>query len=100
MENCKVLSDGSVVGTLIYVSNFEEFDTNPDNQNGNYFMIELGDKYKGKDITVQRNGGVAKTEKDTQWLIRVPSTDTTYEFKDGEDVIITLNFKNAKLENE
>ena len=101
-DDCAVLADGSVIGTLKYVDDYTEYDeSNPEMQKGNFFAVEFGSNYSGKEISARRNDQEEpKKAMDTQWVLRVPSVDTTFEFKDGEDAIITLNFKNAKLENE
>ena len=100
-DDCEVLDNGNVIGTLHYVNDYKEYDeNNPEMQKGNFFVIKLAAKYEGKDISCQRNDQEKpKVVQDTSWVLRVPSKDTTFTFKDGEDIIITLKFKNATLEN-
>lgn len=98
-EDTKILGDGTVEGTLKYVSGWKEFNvSNVEEQSGNYFPLQLGKTYKGKEITVKKNGeGDGKTAADTDWILRVSSTDTTFKFSEGKNDIVTLNFKNATL---
>ena len=100
-KDVKVSEDGTVTGTLKHVSGFTWF--NPSNvgeQTGNYFPFKLGEKYTGKDVTVQRNGGTAKTANDTEWVVRVPSNDTVYTVKAKDVDDLKLNFSKATLKTE
>lgn len=96
-----ILADGSVTGTLYHVSDFEAF--NPGNlveQSGNYFPMHLDDeKYGGKAITVKRgDAGSGKTANELDWILRVPSKETTFTFSEGGKDFLTLNFTKANLQ--
>lgn len=94
----KVYADGSVTGTLKYVTDFEEFNyTDIGEQSGHYFPVHL--TKTGTTMTLKKNG-VAKPGKqdmafDADLLFRVDGKDTTHTIEvDGKEVI-TLNFKKA-----
>lgn len=88
---------GGVYGTLKYVSGWTQFNQSDANeQSGNYFPIDLGDKYKGQEITCE--GKNKKTAEDTEWVLRVENNDSTFKFSTGDKEILNLNFKNTNLE--
>ena len=92
-------ADGSVTGTLKYVTGWTEFNSADENeQSGYFFPLHLDEeKYAGKSITTQRNGGKAKTAKDLDWILRVPDNDTVWTIKCGAEAIATLNFSGTGL---
>lgn len=92
-------ADGSVTGTLKYVTGWTEFNSADESeQNGYFFPLHLDEeKYGGKSITVQRNGGKAKTAKDLDWVLRVPDNDAVWTVKCGSEEIVTLRFTKAAL---
>lgn len=92
-------ADGSVTGTLKYVTGWTQFNsTDESEQSGFFFPFHLDDeKYAGKSITVQRSGGKAKTAKDLDWILRVPDNDAVWTVKCGAEEIVKLSFANAVL---
>ena len=50
-EDTMISKDGSVIGTLKYVSQWKEFSNSKEEQSGYYFPVILDEKYKGKEIT-------------------------------------------------
>lgn len=100
-SDVRVLSDGSVVGTLKYVPNYREFnETNVGEQSGNYFPLTLDAKYRNKPITVEKEDGTSKTATDTEWILRVKDKGSMFTFKDDQTEIVKLNFAKATLEGE
>lgn len=96
-----IRDDGSVIGTINYISKYPEFSNNPDEQKGNFFPIKLDAKYAGKPITVKRNDGeTTKTEQDLEWILRLASKDATYTFEADGAQIIKLNFKKATVKTD
>lgn len=98
-----IKSDGSVIGTLKYVSSFPEFNTNDESeQRGNFFPITLSQT--GSKMTLKKNG-VAKDGKtnmnfDKDIIFRVGSKSDKFSVEvDGHEVI-TLNFEGATLQNQ
>lgn len=88
---------GDVYGTLKYISDFTAFNPSDDSeQRGNYFPVDLGDKYDGKQITC--TGEKSKTAEDTEWVLRVASNDSTFKFSTDGEEILTLKFKDADLQ--
>lgn len=104
-------ADGSVTGTLNYITGWSEFSSNPEEQNGNFFPIKLDDAYQGQTIKVTKRApnvtissrlieGYTETVKEAQdleWVIRVPNKDTTFKFEANDVELFTLNFKKASL---
>lgn len=96
----RVLRDGSVIGTLKYVTEFEQFNkSNPAEQKGNYFPMRL--TKPGSKMTLKKNGaaapGKSEMDFDPELVLRVDSPETTFTVEvDGKDVV-TLNFRKAKL---
>lgn len=95
-----MLEDGSVTGTLKYVTGFTQFSTAvPSEQEGNFFPFTLGTT--GSKMTLKTNG-VAKPRTtdmafDKDIIFRVTDNSTTFTVEvDGAEVV-TLNFANAKL---
>lgn len=100
----RVMGDGKVIGTLKYKDGFTDFSSNTADQKGNYFPFVLGSDYEGKEITVKKNSGTAKTATDTVWVLKVTQNDkfAFYEGTQHENgtPIITLDFSEANLEKE
>lgn len=102
----KIHADGSVTGTLKYVSSFTDFDSS--NNTGNFFPFHLGEQYKNKPITVTTCNGEGcsgsdntktKTATDCDWVVKVKQRNTTFKFEAEGKEIITLNFEEAGLPN-
>lgn len=95
----KVLEDGTVKGTFKYVTDYTEFSSNTEEQNGYYFPFSL--KKSGTKMTFKKNGSPVKEgiayEKDN--VFRVTSSDTFTVSVDDEDVI-TFKFNQANFNEE
>ena len=91
--------DGCVTGTVKFVESWPEFNVaNVEEQSGYYFPFHLDDTYKGKPITVQREGGQSKTATDQDWILRLTDgKNTVYTVKDGETEIVKLSFDNIRF---
>ena len=99
-KDVKVAEDGSVSGTLLYVPEYPEFSSVPDEQKGNYFPVYID--REGERLTIDKNG-TEKTQNfpaDHLLVIRVDSPDTTVKISVDKLEITTLNFKKAKLKEE
>lgn len=93
-----ILEDGSTVGTFPYVTEYKEFSDNADEQEGHYLALDLGEQYDGQEIGVKRNDQEEpKKETDTQWVLRVPSNEATFEITANDAPVLTLSFKGATL---
>ena len=89
-------SSGAVTGTLNYITGWDKFSSNVDEQSGNYFPLKLDDKYSGKQITCE--GTTTKKANDLEWVLLVKGTDSTFKFSTDDDSnFLTLTFKNATL---
>lgn len=96
----RILADGTVIGTLKHVSGYAEFSSAPAEQEGNFFQMSLGDRYKGKEITVTSlHKSKVKKEFDTDWVLRIESNKSAFKFECGEEKIITLRFSEVTLES-
>lgn len=98
-----VRADGSVVGTFLYVKNFEQFNANnPAEQEGHYFPFRLAKRSANGKMTLKTNGA-AKPEKtdmtyDPEIIFRISDPNTTFTVElDGEDYV-TLNFRKATFQ--
>lgn len=100
-DNVTLTGDGvnvSVSGDVKHITGWTEFNpTVSAEQEGNYFPITLSAAYSGKPITVQRNDAAPKTAVDRNWILRIPSKETTFTFSVEGEVIFVLNFSNAEL---
>ena len=86
---------GNVTGTLNYIKGWEQFSTNADEQNGNYFPVHISDEYAGKDITCK--GKTEHTAQDLDWVLLVKDKDSTFTFTCEGKTILTLSFTGATL---
>lgn len=90
--------DGSVTGNIKYVSDYSEL-FGKQEKTGSFFPFVLDDSYKGKEITVQREGGSAKTAIDTEWILRLTDADKTeYNISCDDTQIAHLDFADATIE--
>lgn len=88
--------NGSVKGDVKHVTGYELFPE--EEQDGNFFPIVLDSSYKGKEITVRRKGGTAKTQADTEWIVRLSDGKATeYDVSSGGTKIAHLDFAGANL---
>lgn len=91
-------TNGNVIGTFPYKSEFESFSTKPEEKSGHYFALELGDEYEGKPITVK--GMQEKTAVDRKWVLRIDGVveaGKKFTFSTDGKQIATLDFANATL---
>lgn len=99
-DDTYVAEDGTVNGTLKYVTGFEAFNsTVPAEQEGHYFPFKL--TQTGTKMTFYKNGSPTKSnlDFDPEILFRVDDNSTIWKVEvDGAEVI-TLNFVKATLES-
>lgn len=98
-DDVKVLSDGSVTGTLKHVTDFVGFSSNVSEQNGYYFPFRLSQP--GTKMTIKKNG-VASAEKtdmvfDPEIILRIDDKDVTFTIDVDGTEVVTLNFKGVNL---
>ena len=95
----KVYADGSVVGTLKYVSSYPQFSSAAAEKKGNYFPLTL--TKTGTTMTIKKNGTAAldKTniDFDKDIVLRVDSQSTIFTIEVDSSPVVTLNFKKATL---
>ncbi len=93
-SDVKVFEDGSVEGTLKYVTGYTQFSGQPDEQEGYYFPFRL--VKSGTKMTFKKNG--QETKKDIAWeadnVFRVTASDTFEVLVDDEHVV-TFSFARA-----
>lgn len=99
-DDVKINAGGAVTGHFKYVEDYSE--AFPGEQEGYFFPVSLSDGYKEQNIKVKREsgeGGVEKTEKDQDWVLRLTDgVETVYSFKtDKDEPILTLSFRGATL---
>lgn len=104
-EDIKVLTDGSVAGTLKYVEGYIPYW--PDNeamQSGHFFPLTLGSNYSsGKKLEIVKNSGEPKVIEfndnpfDSDIVLRVEQSDS-FEIKVDDATVVTLTFTNATFQ--
>lgn len=98
-EDTYVCENGTVHGTLNYVTGYTSFNaTKPEEQQGYYFPFVLT-ATEGEKMTFVKNGVVTKKDipYDQDILFRVMTPNTTYEvIVDGKSVV-KLNFRTAEF---
>lgn len=90
--------DGNVIGTFPHKADFSEFSNDESEQEGHYFVMELGTEYEGKPITMK--GTQEKTATDRKWVLRVDGVveqGKKFEVECDGKKIMTLDFANATL---
>lgn len=96
----RILTDGTVLGTLLYVKGYKDFSNIPAEQNGYYFPCSLVG-VTGTKMTIKKNGEsrADKTDMDfdPEFLFRVQDNDDTYTIEVDGTEVVTLNFKQAIL---
>ena len=90
--------DAKVLGTLKHVTDYQDFSTIPEEQEGNYFPVTIDRSYTGQPITVEKTGASPKTAIDLNWIIRIPDKSTKVTVKKGNVKLFTLDFSNADLQ--
>lgn len=99
--NARVLTNGDVVGTVNYVSGYEQFSGDTAMQSGHFFPITFGEKYDGQTL---KSKGLVYGEKeytldeDRTLIVRVENVEgDKLEIVQGEEPVITLNFATATI---
>ena len=95
----KILSDGTVEGTLYNVDGFTAFNAgDPSEQSGHFFPLTLTGA-TGSKMTLKKNGRDSKTDiaYDKDLIFRVENNQTTFEVVVDENSVISLNFEKATL---
>lgn len=96
-----VLKNGDVVGTLLYVTGFDQYSTSAEFQSGHFLPIVFGTKYSGKPITVKRRTDGDRTvtlDADRTLIIRKENLKgDTAQITSSEEPVATLNFATATL---
>lgn len=95
-NDIKVLSDGSVTGTIKKVTGYTKFSDKPEEQSGYYFPFKLAKT--GTTMTLKKNGVPEEGKEDipleSDIVLRVSKGDKfTVEVDDSD--VITLNFKDV-----
>lgn len=102
-EDVEILDDGSVIGTLKYVGDFEQFSNKATEQTGNYMPIKLTGK-TGSKMTIKKNGKASEGKTDMNYdpeiILRVPSNKTAFEIEVDGTSVLSLNFTKATLETK
>lgn len=96
----KILSDGTVTGTLYNVTGFTAFNqSDPDEQNGHFFPFTLTGA-AGSKMTLKKNGADSKKDiaYDKDLIFRVDNNQTTFEVLVDDKPVIALNFEKATLQ--
>ena len=99
-EDTVILEDGTVKGTLHYITGFTAFSSKTEEQTGNYFPLTLAGS--GTTMTLKKNGAVIPDKKDLPFdkeiIFRVPDKSVVFSIDvDGKEAI-SLNFTKATLE--
>lgn len=99
-DDVEVLSDGTVTGTLKYVTGYTGFnESEASEQEGNFFPFKL--IKSGKKMTFKKNGTVTKDN--IAWeadnVFRVSKSDKFEVLVDGKSVI-TFDFSKATLQGK
>lgn len=95
-NDLKVLSDGSVVGTLKKVTGYTGFSSIKEEQSGYYFPFKL--TKTGTTMTLKKNGVAGEGKEDMPFdpeiILRVSKEDT-FTIEVDDTPVVTLNFKNV-----
>lgn len=102
-SDVQVQKDGSVVGTIKYVTDFTQFNAgNSEEQKGNYFPLHL--TKTGTKMTIKTNGAAKPGKEDMPFdpdiILRIPSRDTTHTIEVDGKAVVTLNYAKATLRTE
>ena len=93
----KIRESGAVTGTLNYINQWEEFNpSDPSEQKGYYMPVKLGDEYQGQEITV--TGTKQVKARDTEWVLFVKGSNSTFKFESDGKEIMTLTFKGTNFQ--
>lgn len=97
-DDIRIEEDGTVTGTILYVPEYPEFSSSPEEQSGYFFPIYLNKD--GTTLTTVKDG-VTKTQAlpdDHLLVIRLNGKTTTVKISIDEQEITTLNFEEAYLD--
>lgn len=100
-DDVVIHGDGSVTGTINYISSWQEFDSSTvANQSGYYFPVLLDERYDGKNIKCV--GSHEKSVEDTEWILRLSNKENSkFVFStDDEPDFLTLTFTGATFTGE
>lgn len=93
----KIRESGAVTGTLKYVKGWNAFNpSDPSEQSGYYMPVKLGDEYQGQEITV--TGTKQVKAQDTEWVLFVKDSSSTFKFESDGKEIMTLTFKGTNFQ--
>ena len=94
-EDTYVATEGSVFGTLKMVNDFTDFSSNPDEQDGYYFPINLAQT--GTTMSLIKNGVPAKEDIafDPEILLKIADKNAVWTIEVDDAEVVKLNFKNA-----
>lgn len=97
MANVSVKSNGSVTGTLLKVTGYTGFSSNPAEQSGHYFAFNL--EKTGTLMTFRKNGVAVKTN--IAWeatnVFRVENINDTFDVLVDGILAVSFNFRNVIL---
>ena len=77
------------------MTNWSEFSSLQEDQNGHFFPVQLDEQYQNQPITVVGDKKT-KTETDTLWVLKVDNSKH-FTFKKEEETIVTLDLTEATL---
>ena len=94
----KILANGTVTGTIHYVSNFTGFSTNLEEQSGYYFPLKLTGS--GSKMTLKKNGVATKTDigYDPEIVFILTDKNTVCSVEVDSKEVISLNFTKATFD--
>lgn len=97
MANVSIKSNGSVTGTLLSVTGYTEFSSNPAEQSGHYFAFNL--TKTGTLMTFRKNGVVVKNN--IAWektnVFRIGNVNDTFDVLVDGVLAVSFNFRNVTL---
>lgn len=98
-------TSGKVTGTLKYIKSWNELPTQQeDEKSGNYFVVDIDPKYKGKPFTYKRGGVIKGTAKEAgddemHWVLRITGHQSEkFTFESDKKVIAEFDFSEATLD--
>ena len=104
-ENIEISKDRKITGDLLYVTNYKEFSSNVDEQNGNYLALSFPEATQGQEITceVKGDGSIVKKpvkvdSKDGFIVLKIANTSQIIEVVKGEESI-TLDLTQLQLKS-
>lgn len=96
-NDLKVLSDGSVAGTLKKVTGFTGFSSIKEEQSGYYFPFKL--TQSGTKMTLKKNGVAGEGKEDMSFdpeiILRITERTDKWTVEVDGAPVVTFNFKNV-----